>query len=426
MKEPEPLRNGKLIGVSFSLAGLLLAKVWEDVDQVTTAMAAYRLGPGAPRTFEAVALVGVVMFTGVFAGLIRALQKVKDGTAAGVAMRTIGAASALAIGSILLLVTEEVSVHVLANGWLSGHEGFSAAFLWASRLVRWVLIPGSLAAGVVWFPERTWATAQLIATVMIPFAAWRTGDAFYHPVRPRSPVVASQAPPPEKSRGNLPWMVWLVFDEMDQAAGFEDPRNAGLMPGLTAFRESAFYATRAYEPSRPTSKSIPAYLTGRLAVEERWGPEGLQLRFLGSEEYVSWWRRRTIFDEATEAGHTVAVLGHFHPYCEIFGELTSACAVFPACASADLKAWVATPEGRSFWRTAQLELVRLLPLPPTETRYDGRRFRYSDWVLYNHGIQAQSRCLAEVTLTVLRWLRESVATFYFLHLPVTPLRCVLR
>lgn len=238
--EPEPLSSRKLIGVSFSLAGMLLARTWADVDQVTTATAAYRLGSGAPRTFEAVALVAVLMLTGLFAGLILTCQHVKNRTAAGVATRTVAAAAGLAIGSFVLLIAEEVSVRTLASSWLSRHEATQATFQWASRLVRWAVIPGLLAAGVLWFPQRTWAAAQVIATVMIPFAAWRTGDAAYHLVRSRSPAIEAKGPFHPRAGAKPPWIVWVIFDEMDQFAALEDPTNAPLMPTLRAFRNSAF------------------------------------------------------------------------------------------------------------------------------------------------------------------------------------------
>lgn len=404
--------------IAFSLAGLLLTRVWQDVDHLTTPLATYRFGPALPRTVEAVSLAGVFLFTVVFWLLIFAATQLRNPRLRGAAVRALAIAGGIAVCNLVLLAAEKATQHILDTRWLQSHTAAWTAFLWASRVVRWALIPGALVAAAMWFPKRTWAALQVIATVMIPFAAWRTGDAFYHLVRPRRPAVLAKKPPQVNLKARLPWIVWVVFDEMDQFATFDDPANSALTPALHAFRHTAFYATRAYEPSDNTAKSIPAYLTGRLPIGQRWDRTGLQLRFSGSDRYVAWWRERTILDEATEAGHTLAVLGYFHPYCELFGKATSACAEFPACGVADLDAWATSTEGASLRRTARLELIRLLPLPPTETRYDGRRFRYSDWILRNHARQVQSRCLGEVSTTLLGWLRDSKASFYFLHLPL--------
>lgn len=405
--------------VSFSLAGLLLARVWQDVDQATSPMAVYRLGPGAPRTTEAVALIGLGIFTVLFALLIRVAEHRHTAPSPSTAARLLAAVAATAVGNLLLLAVEQASEYALGSAWLQGHDAAWLALLWTSRIVRWVVIPGTLAVAALWLPRWTWGAIQTVALIMTPFAAFRAAHAGYHLVRPRAKVLLVTPPNRASSGLALPLVLWLVFDEMDQSSAFEDPQNAPLLPNLQAFRRLAFHAERAWQPSDTTAKSIPAYLTGRLAVKERWvRGAGLQLRFAGSNRDLSWWQERTILHEAVALGHALAVLGHFHPYCQLFGQLTVACADFPACAAADLKAWLATPEGASLRATAQLELLRLLPLPATKKRFDGRVFRYSEWLLSNHGMETQSRCLGEVTARLRRWLRDSVASFYFVHLPV--------
>jgi hypothetical protein len=405
--------------ISFSLAALLLARVWQDVDEVTSPMAAYRLASGSPRTVEAVALLGMAVFTALFAALLFAAGPSRKSRSGAWPFRGLVALGALAVASIVWVAAEKASENLLASAWLQNHGAIWAGFLWASRAVRWVLIPAAIALGALCFPHRTWAAVQAVATVMIPFALWRTGHALYHLAAPRSFPIMANGPVHAQSQANPPWILWLVFDEMDQFAAFEDPANAPLLPSLHAFRRSAFYATRAYQPSDYTATAIPAYLTGRLAVEEQWaGRTGLQIRFAGRQSYSEWWQEYTILHEAAGLGHSVAILGHFHPYCRLFGALASACATFPACATADLKTWLATPEGSSLWQTARLELLRLLPLPPTRKRYDGKRFRSADWLLREHGIRSQSQCVAEVMVALRQWLRGSVATFYFLHLPI--------
>lgn len=99
---------------------------------------------------------------------------------------------------------------------------------------------------------------------MIPFAAWRTEHVIYHVVRPHSPAIVAKQPARARTGAKVPWVVWIGFNEMDQPAAFEDANNASLLPARYAFRDTAFYATQAYQPAHYTARSIPAYLTGLL------------------------------------------------------------------------------------------------------------------------------------------------------------------
>lgn len=417
--EITPLQRHKLLAVSLSLAALLLARVWEDVDQATTPMAAYRLASDRPRTVEAAALLGMLLLTAVFAALGVAAAPHRKRSLNRIAFRALATLGSLAVASMVWVAAEKASVYLLGSTWLQQHTAAWTAALWASRAARWLLIPAAIVIGSLCFPHRTWAVIQAVATVMIPFALWRTAHALYHLLEPPSFHAAAKGPPHAHSRTTPSWIVWLVFDEMDQFAAFEDPANARLMSSLHAFRRSAFYATRAHQPSDYTSIAIPMYLTGLVAVGERWaGQTGLEIRFAGRESYTAWWRERTLLEDAVEVGHAVGLLGHFHPYCKLFGNLASACASFPACAAADFKTWLATSEARSFSQSAKFEALRLFPLPSRRARYDGKRFRAADWMLVDRAIEIQSGCLAEVTATLRQWLHASIATFYFVHLPI--------
>jgi hypothetical protein len=112
-------------------------------------------------------------------------------------------------------------------------------------------------------------------------------------------------------------VIWIIFDELDFNAtlGVVAPQSPP-MPALANLSERAVSATQAYSPARDTVMSLPALLSG-------YPPAGLKLD-IGR----LWMRTRTaglrqfqeadsVFGRLPEGPSSAALLGYYHPYCEL-------------------------------------------------------------------------------------------------------------
>ncbi|MCX6927860.1 MAG: sulfatase-like hydrolase/transferase [Verrucomicrobia bacterium] len=143
-------------------------------------------------------------------------------------------------------------------------------------------------------------------------------------------VAAAAFPGKESPRAQLPGkavepgyvaknrVIWIVFDEWDQAAIF-DRRPAGVkLPVLDDFVKHSLVATQVFPPAGDTLLSLPALLIGRpVSAAEVRGDSELRLKYAGDNEWRDFRSSDNIIIEMLRAGKKVAVLGWFHPYGRI-------------------------------------------------------------------------------------------------------------
>ena len=120
-----------------------------------------------------------------------------------------------------------------------------------------------------------------------------------------------------------PHVVWVIFDEWDQALTFRRrPANLAL-PELDRFRSQAFYTGRAYPPAPVTDISVPSLLAGRTFIESDTGnPSQLMLTFEKGQPRLPLSSQPTIFSEARAAGFNAGIVGFYMPYCRMFDAVT--------------------------------------------------------------------------------------------------------
>jgi hypothetical protein len=143
-----------------------------------------------------------------------------------------------------------------------------------------------------------------------------------YPNKPLQPALPQSA--------SAPRVLWILFDEWDQALTFPE-RPAGLsLPELDRFQNQAFRANRAYSPSRRTIVSVPSLLTGKIFVQEgsvSWNE--VMLVYDHGQAPVALSAQETIFSVARGCGFNVGIVGWYLPYCRLFPECT-VCSWHPA------------------------------------------------------------------------------------------------
>ncbi len=202
---------------------------------------------------------------------------------------------------------------------------------WGAGLVLSVCILGVLLIGALaWWKYRTVLGAfRITLLVLAPFAA-------LHLVYAGWALIQSQSVTPETvervatsdSSARPPGLrvVWLVFDELDQRAVFEQPPARLRIPALRGLYREAFVATAVEQAGTDTVYAVPGMTVGRpVDVATPAGARELRLELAGLESPVGWTRSANLFDDAARRGANIGVVGWYHPYCRLFAALLNTC-----------------------------------------------------------------------------------------------------
>ncbi len=329
----------RMLGVSMSLATLLLIDVWRTVVQARSPQSLY-LSPSTPLpTLEISALLNVILFTALFFLLMWTLIVRRE----RMGRRALYLPAALVGGLVFWYFAEFVVLTFavplilkIANGYVSPLKAAGAVYIAVC-----ILIPVVAGPAFFYWSRKAWTAVETAALVLFPFAALCIGRTCWQATFPPHITAKVKASlPADRERSPKPLILWLMFDEMDQSAAFHHSLGDIELPNLSALRATAVHAERACEASDGTAKAIPSYTLGRNVVSVRWdSANDLLLGFEGSETLVPWTRERTLFHDASAAGRRTAILGYFHPYCRLFGDLTSACEVYPFPEAGELMKW---------------------------------------------------------------------------------------
>jgi len=144
---------------------------------------------------------------------------------------------------------------------------------------------------------------------------------------------ADKAPAPllPISEARTPRVLWLIFDELDQRLAFEERPDSIRLPELDRLRAQSLYATHAIPPANETLLSMPALITGRLISRAKQaGPNELMITFQDSGKTEVWAGNPSVFSRARSVGFNSAVVGSYHPYCRVMGDVLNACS-FTQC-----------------------------------------------------------------------------------------------
>ena len=159
---------------------------------------------------------------------------------------------------------------------------------------------------------------HLALSIFILFVLGFTGYLFWAV----TPLYFAKSPslPINELKKNQKRLVWIIFDELDQRAVFEDKEGARNYPNFHKFKDSALYATRAYAPGAATIISLPALLLGKKLDKVKLLPHQQLLITAQNEENFKWSDQETVFSQAYKKGYRSAIKGFYHPYHRLFND----------------------------------------------------------------------------------------------------------
>src|ERR1017187_901017 len=120
-------------------------------------------------------------------------------------------------------------------------------------------------------------------------------------------------------QAGAPHVLWLLFDEWDDALTYRRrPANLEL-PELDRFRNQSFHAERAFPPSRETITSIPSLLVGKVVDTYLSSAGELMMVHQARQPPVRLSAEPSVFSEARGAGFNVGIVGFYLADCRLFG-----------------------------------------------------------------------------------------------------------
>ena len=408
----------RMLGVSMSLATLLLIDVWQTVVQVRSPESLYLSVSTPVSTLEISALLNLLVFTGLLFFLTWILIARRERR-----QRRGLYLPAAVVGGLIFWRFEEFVVRGFAisivmldeNGYASHFKTGIAVYV-----ALCILTPALIGPAFLYWPRKAWNAVQTAALVLFPFSVLCIGQTCWQAAFPPHITAKEKTSWPAALDGSRkPLVLWLIFDEMDQSAAFRHSLGDFDLPNLSALGATSVQAERACEPARFTARAIPSYTLGRKVASVRWdSADDLLLRFEGSGTFVPWTQQRTLFHDAAGAGRRTAILGYFHPYCRLFGDLTSACEGCPYLVGSELMKWWSLLQSESLPKAVLLQADHALPFPSTVRRFDGERFRIWQQAVLRHVERQHLESVARLRRSLLHILADRSIDFAFVHLPL--------
>ena len=115
-----------------------------------------------------------------------------------------------------------------------------------------------------------------------------------------------------------PRVIWILFDEWDEAATFLHRPKGITLRNIDAFSKAALVASNAYPPGGNTEISIPSLLTGQYLLEVK--PQGfgkLMIRTIRDSRLRDFRDTENLFTLFSTLRGGLAVAGWFHPYSQL-------------------------------------------------------------------------------------------------------------
>jgi hypothetical protein len=124
-------------------------------------------------------------------------------------------------------------------------------------------------------------------------------------------------------------VVWIIFDELDYNQTFGAPsfQKAKSMPNLYSLSKLGISAAQAYSPARDTEVSIPSLLLGLTPAGVRITRSGLSIHAQDGS-FRAFDEAHSVFAQLPGGPSSGAILGYYHPYCNVFPS-TTPCIAMP-------------------------------------------------------------------------------------------------
>jgi hypothetical protein len=297
----EPIQRLMRVLVAISLANLCYLRIW-DLLLYNPKMGYHAVTPYNRFDYTA-AIIGAGLLAVVLYFVIQAAWHRNRRWLRAIAMLTILVVIMVPLDFARFACGRSFEAAGGLRGYLLAMGCAGVLLLMAPVLRRWL------------FAMLFWLLAILSPYVAVNLAYAVANVAFPSKESPRTYLPARAVEPGYMAKNRV---IWIIFDEWDQAAIF-DRRPAGLkLPVLDEFVKQSVVATQAFPPAGDTLLSLPALLTGlSFSAAEVRGDSELRLKYAGANEWRDFRCSDNIITDTLRAGKKVAVLGWFHPYGRI-------------------------------------------------------------------------------------------------------------
>jgi hypothetical protein len=298
-------RSSRLLNLaaSFSLSGLLLARVWSKLQSP------WGWADIATKSDYAAAITNIALGTGIMLGLVTLAARSKnriamEGSKLGFLIVTVAG---------LWSLSSAIWPEFLISDPMHSNIGFVAMAIAAAVLVIVIIL----------FALRREATVRVVRVILIlllPVSLTSVLQSAYHMAFNSS---VGQGCVRNLARGrDAHRVVVLLFDEMDELTAFAERPSDLCMPEFDRFRREAVVGENSYPPGYRTILSIPSFLTGKLTTNaEMLQSGGLMVTEYGTSHKARFSLRPTLFSETRSMGVRSALVSDGLPYGHMMGSL---------------------------------------------------------------------------------------------------------
>jgi hypothetical protein len=233
-----------------------------------------------------------------------------------------------ALGEWVFLVSLIVPLNAIRNHFNTPVERLFAAMPPAPARIAGVVAIASIALLLV---RRRAAVVRVLGAgllILFPLVLLTFAQAGWAVLRAGSGMRCGSAGAEQPRLAGRPRVrvLWIVYDELEQRAAFDErPRDLAL-PELDRLRSESLYATRAVPPADRTERSMPSFITGAIVDDAALVKRNeLRLTMRGRADPLRWTAQDTVFAKARALGVNSAVAGFFLPYCALIGEALTSC-----------------------------------------------------------------------------------------------------
>ncbi|PWT87786.1 MAG: hypothetical protein C5B55_14235 [Blastocatellia bacterium] len=214
-------------------------------------------------------------------------------------------------------------LQVPLSSLIGGHRGW---------LLVLILFAGLLCFALYRYPNRVVHITATLLIILSPLIIVNLASVIWLRARSGLSAIEFQERTPttrNTTRADSRQVIWIVFDEFDQAATFDARPPSLKLPAIDAFRDVAIDAHNAFPPNRFTLFSMPSLTTGRLFAD------ALPIRAneveltLPDNSKLKWSEQDNVFAEARREGLTAGLAGWFHSYCRVIGDDLDSCQTVP-------------------------------------------------------------------------------------------------
>jgi hypothetical protein len=213
-------------------------------------------------------------------------------------------------------------------------------------------------------------------------------------------------PTRERSFGEHPRLVWIVFDELSYDQVFDDRARGLALPNFDALRGESTVFTNVQPIGDHTVKVVPSLLSGHVIDKYDFTFDNrLRVHDVGTHGYTLLDGSGTVFADAQKNGWRTAAVGWYNPYCTIYASAIDDCYWMNLDRMDGPMA-----QDASFWSNvgSPLKQAGLQIVWPAR----------ADENICTYGVRQRTKTYVDLEAHAAQVLKSDQADFVFLHLPV--------